>query len=426
MRSATRSTKPRERSRLVASVTLLPTRLGIVTSRPWMAMRMAVMALRKAAEARMKTRRAIWPSSSRRLRKFREVRGSGASTGSRMLSGGSVIEMSVTSCQAGAQRAAPLRLFARLPWLRSFFLQGRRRVIGELVLAGVGALDFEFIEEQRRADDGGGDAAGTIADQGVVADGDEVAAESADVELAEDSAADELFVAVRIDAIEQARGVGGAERFDAIGVGLALVGNHLDDALLQRFGRLGFRAFQQQHAEVWRRIGAGTGATVTVRGGEVADGLAAEKVAGEGAVVHHGDRLSFHAVVVDIVSADEALTLKFAQRGIVNHAEKVWEDAGLEAGGERADSAVGAAELGLGAENVGADEGGDDVVGGVGSEEHRAAIFLLDDGRLAQGDESVQGFFGVAEERITRGKLFGFGDHPEGIAAETHAVGGLG
>src|SRR5260370_28902987 len=167
MRSATRSTKPGERSRLVASVTLLPTRLGMVTSRPWMAMRIAVMALRNAAEARMKTRRAIWPSSSRRLRKLREVEGSGASTGSRMLSGGSVIEMSVTSCQAGAQRAAPLRLFARLPWLRSFSLQGRRRGIGEFVLAGVGALDFEFIEEQRRPDDGGADRAGAMADDGV-------------------------------------------------------------------------------------------------------------------------------------------------------------------------------------------------------------------------------------------------------------------
>src|SRR5260370_21741541 len=302
MRSAKGSTKPRERSRLVGSVTLLPKRLGMVASRRWMAMRIAVIALRNAAEARMKTRRAIWPSSSRRLRKFREVRGSGASTGSRMLSGGSVIEMSVTSCQAGAQRAAPLRLLARLPWLRSFLLQRRRRVIGELVLAGVGALDFEFIEEQRRADDGGGDAAGTIADQGVVADGDEVAAGSADVEFAEDSAADELFVAVRIDAIEQARGVGGAERFDAIGVGLALVGNHLDDALLQRFGRLGFRAFQQQHAEDWRRIGAGTGATVTVIGGGERGGLAAVRVGVDGAAVCSAGRRCLIAMLPQIES----------------------------------------------------------------------------------------------------------------------------
>src|SRR5579859_5912896 len=56
----------------------------MVTSRPWMAMRMAVMALRKAAEARMKTRRAIRPSSSRRLRKLRD--GLEGSAGSSWLS----------------------------------------------------------------------------------------------------------------------------------------------------------------------------------------------------------------------------------------------------------------------------------------------------------------------------------------------------
>ena len=38
------------RSILFASLTFLPTRLGMVVSRPWMAMRIAVMALKNAAD----------------------------------------------------------------------------------------------------------------------------------------------------------------------------------------------------------------------------------------------------------------------------------------------------------------------------------------------------------------------------------------
>src|SRR6266849_523776 len=160
-----------------------------------MAMRMAVMALRKAAEARMKTSSAIWPSSSRRLRKFRERSGSGASMGSNEILGGSVIV---------EKSKAPAKVRGRYNW-RSFFLQRWWRIVGEFVFAGVGALDFELVEEQRRADHGGGDSAGAIADLRIVADGNEVAAQSANVEFAEDGAAHELFVGVGIDAIELAR-----------------------------------------------------------------------------------------------------------------------------------------------------------------------------------------------------------------------------
>src|SRR5579859_4954013 len=95
--------------------------------------------------------------------------------------------------------------------IRSLFLQGRGGVVGEFVFAGVGALNFEFVEEQGGADYGGGNAAGAVADLGVVADGDEVATEGTDVKFAEDGAPDEFFVAVGVEAIEQARGVARAE-----------------------------------------------------------------------------------------------------------------------------------------------------------------------------------------------------------------------
>src|SRR6267143_5186383 len=72
MRSATRSTRPRDWSNWLASETFLPTRLGMVTSRPWMAMRIAVMALRKAAEARMNNRKVIRVSHSSLSRRVME------------------------------------------------------------------------------------------------------------------------------------------------------------------------------------------------------------------------------------------------------------------------------------------------------------------------------------------------------------------
>src|ERR1700686_1497738 len=71
-----------------------------------MAIRMAVMAERKAAEARMKTRRAIWPSSSRRLRKFSEGSGGGASIGSRVASSVMGIERRRISTQSARRKRA--------------------------------------------------------------------------------------------------------------------------------------------------------------------------------------------------------------------------------------------------------------------------------------------------------------------------------
>src|SRR5262249_6778407 len=129
------------------------------------------------------------------------------------------------------------------------FADWRRRIVRELVFAGVGALDFEFVEEQRGCDDSGGDAAGAVADQRVVPDSDQVAAESAHIQFVEDGAADALFVTIGVDAVEEARSVAGTESFDAITVGLALVANHLNDALAEFLRRLGFFALQEQNTE---------------------------------------------------------------------------------------------------------------------------------------------------------------------------------
>src|SRR6476646_365620 len=107
-------------------------------------MRIAVMALQNAADARMNTSRAIrLAHSSLSLR----VIGVGRS------------EVSVSSVEPQARR-------------REVFLlvQRRSRIVRQLVFAGVRALDFQFVEEQGWADHGCWHAASAVADQRVVAD----------------------------------------------------------------------------------------------------------------------------------------------------------------------------------------------------------------------------------------------------------------
>src|SRR5260370_336394 len=69
-RSATRRISPRERNSLLASETFFPTRFGMETSRPWIAMRIALIALKNAADARINTSSSIRNIHSSRSRKF--------------------------------------------------------------------------------------------------------------------------------------------------------------------------------------------------------------------------------------------------------------------------------------------------------------------------------------------------------------------
>src|SRR5256885_52908 len=143
-----------------------------------MAMRMAVMALRKAAEARMNTSRARWLSVSSLSRSLRELLGGGLPILPAPLasgrSGRSVIVALVRVAaraqakpfgHATASHASQIR--ESLPGLRW------RWIIRQFVLAGIRALDLELVKQERRADHGGGDSARAIADQRIVADGND-------------------------------------------------------------------------------------------------------------------------------------------------------------------------------------------------------------------------------------------------------------
>ena len=55
-------------------------------------------------------------------------------------------------------------------------LQRWGRILRQFILAGVGALDLQLVEEERRRDDGRGQASGTVGDERVVAECGQVVA----------------------------------------------------------------------------------------------------------------------------------------------------------------------------------------------------------------------------------------------------------
>src|SRR5580704_11796128 len=118
-----------------------------------MAMRMAVMALRNAAAARMKTSSAIRLTHSRRSLSVIRI-------------GRSEVFVCGGSVKPQARERKGFLLF-----------QWRRRIFRQLVFAGVRALHLEFVEQQRRADNSRGHTAAAIADERIVTDGDKVASQ---------------------------------------------------------------------------------------------------------------------------------------------------------------------------------------------------------------------------------------------------------
>src|SRR5580692_7224005 len=205
-----------------------------------MAMRMAVMALRNAAAARMNTSSAIRLTHSSRSLRVMKV-------------GRSQVSSFCSKCKTAPP--AP-----ETPFTPGLLLQWRSGIVRQLVFAGVCALHFKFIEEQRRANDSCGHAADAVADERVIADGDKIAPQGAHIELIEHSAADQFLVAIRVNAIQKTRRIAGTERVDAVRVGLALLGDHLQYFFLELLRRLRVGALQEQHSETRRREGAGSSA----------------------------------------------------------------------------------------------------------------------------------------------------------------------
>ncbi len=114
-----------------------------------------------------------------------------------------------------------------------------------------------------------------------------------------------------------------------------------------------------------RRRGGRGGATVTVRSGEVANGLASDEVGDELPFLDEGDALGFHAFVIESVVAEQRLAGNSGKRRVVEHIDEIGQHAGFVAVGPLPSGAGVLAELGLSAENIRLNQFGDNGGGGV-------------------------------------------------------------
>src|SRR5580704_6722849 len=229
-------------------------------------------------------------------------------------------------------------------------------------------------------------------------------------------------MAIRVNAIQETRRIARAESINAIGVGLALLGDHVKYFFLKLIRRLRFGTLQKQHAEARRRERPRSGTSVAIRSREVSDGLAADQIVVEHSVFDDVYGLGFDTFVVHVVAAHQAVSLKVLERGVVDDGEEPRQYARLVAGGKSTDGANGLARLRLATHDVRTHKRGDHIIGGIRSEKYRSAIFLLDNGRFAKRDYGFEGLPHVTEQFIARRKFFRAANHPVRIAAQAHAV----
>jgi len=150
-RSATRRISPRERNSLLASETFFPTRFGMDTSRPWMAMRIAVIALkiRRRSQNKYQQQHPEHP-----FKAFAKVHNRCFSSFISAIASFTAVIPSEARKLSCIVVASPTSLCQR-----------RRRIIRQLILAGIRTLHLQFIEEQGRRNHRGRNSAGAITDQ---------------------------------------------------------------------------------------------------------------------------------------------------------------------------------------------------------------------------------------------------------------------
>src|SRR5215831_12478537 len=107
---------------------------------------------------------------------------------------------------------------------------------------------------------------------------------------------------------------------------------------------------------------------MAVRFRETADGLAAEQIVGEDAFVHDVHRPGPDAFRVHFIGADETFALEVLHGGVVYDVDECGKNTRPVTGGKSAGGAVRCPEIWFSAENVGTDELGHNVVGGIGRE----------------------------------------------------------
>jgi hypothetical protein len=222
-----------------------------------------------------------------------------------------------TRTTAGPEAAAILRLGCGIE--------------GQLIVGLIGAFDGDVVHEQSGTKNRGGHIAIRVGSVEILARSFNAGAEGALIEVVEDSAADQFTLAVRADAVEQARGVGAAESFDVIDALETTVFCQIDELVEEFVVAEAIFGRDLENGDGGAGSASDSGATVAVRLGKVADGLAANEVVLQLAVINEIDGLGGHTFVIDVVGANEGFAIESFQEWIVDDLYLLGEDARVEA-----------------------------------------------------------------------------------------------
>src|ERR1700730_1572207 len=196
----------------------------------------------------------------------------------------------------------------------------RRRVVRQLLLRIVRAFHLKLIEQDRRTHDGREGNARAVADQGIASGGGQIAAQSAGIELIEDSASDHLFMSiVGPNPVEHARCKLRTERVHKITIFQSAIAAFFDHLLLELIARSRLRCADEQVSGSRRRRSATCGASMSVGCREIANRLSPNQKIHQRAVVHHGYGSDLYTLVIHFIAPAQALGSELFDGGIVHN-----------------------------------------------------------------------------------------------------------
>src|SRR5258708_14130547 len=250
--------------------------------------------------------------------KYRKRERDRASTGGKAK--GRVSKAHFRHCQAPDKDS----LLSRKSRLVRGLTKRRCGILGKFLLSRLRPLDLELVEQKRRAGYAEPHRLRAVLDRGRGSGGDEIAAQRADVEISEDAAANEFFMRVlRPDAIEEPGFETRPHGFHVESVRQITLPAEVDQLRFETGIRLGVGRLQNEIAGTRKWRSGGAGATVTVRSGEVANGLASDEIGDELPLFDQRHALRFDAFVVKGVIAEQRLAGNRGNRRVVNHIDEI-------------------------------------------------------------------------------------------------------
>src|SRR6267378_2127067 len=260
--------------------------------------------------------------SDAKSNKYRKRERDRASTGGEAK--GHVSKAHFRHCQAPGKDS----LLSRKSRLVRGWTERWRRILRKFLLSGLRPLDLEFVEQKRRAGYTEPDRLRAILDRRRGSGGDEIAAQRTYIEISEDAAANQFFMPVfRPDAIEEPGLKARPHGFHVESVRQITLPAEVDQLRLEPGIRLGIGRLQNKIAGTRQRRSGGSSATVSVRCGEVANGLASDEIGDEVSFLDKRNALRFHAFVIERVVAEQRLPGNRGNRRVVEHVDEIGQHA---------------------------------------------------------------------------------------------------